>query len=79
MTLNIKLKGMSKIIQVSGKSYKEGTKGGLRVENDEGKAIAVFHKSEIAGWWIEPESKLSQDDLKSAEESVGKVQSINAK
>lgn len=69
MTINVKLKGMPEIIQVSGETF-EDDNDELRVKDGSGQVIAKFRRSEIAGWWIEkhPLEKLSAEQVKLIEE-----------
>jgi hypothetical protein len=70
MKINVKLKGMPEIIQVSGETF-EDDKNELRVKDSGGQVIAKFRWSEIGGWWIEQSllEKLSAEQVKLIEEA----------
>lgn len=78
MKLNVKLKGTPKPIQVPGESFEDDKENGeLRVNGDSGKVTAKFDTSEIAGWWVEPEYKLSAEDLRRAREIAKQTKPAN--
>jgi hypothetical protein len=69
MTLNVKLKGVGKPIQVSGSTFEENEVD-LSVKDGTGKVTARFSRSGLVGWWLEKEYELTEEDKKRAREGV---------